>query len=111
MSNHNLLPSCDKIIQCPCCEGRGLTFDFVCCQLFDDAASCCASPDVQEVECRTCFGEHFVNLEQFKAFAIYSANPELVAQYEALVMLEEVMKTPNANALQPFIKNQKTLRL
>lgn len=111
MSNSNFLPSCDKIIQCPCCEGRGLTFDFVCCQLLDESSSCCASPDVQEVQCRVCFGENFVNLEQFRLFAISSTNPELVAQYEALVILEEVMKTPNASALQPFIKNKKTLRL
>lgn len=100
---------CQSNIQCPCCEGSGQTFSFVCCQCFEDGGNCCANPDVDQIDCPLCKGELFVNLKQFEQYAVQSTNPALLAQYEALLILDQILLEPQSACLQPHLKVNKRL--
>lgn len=75
--------------KCPACEGTGHTVEFLCCGRLGDGG-CCGSPDVDDVPCSVCSATGTASLEAFLEFAIQSRDRSLLAEYEAMRVIETI---------------------
>lgn len=74
--------------QCPACEGSGFCSDVVCCGASEEG--CCGNPVAQEGPCSPCGGRGRMEAAEFLNYALLRRDLCLLAQHEAMAMLESL---------------------